>query len=101
MTEGFQASLPRWLDPAWQAEALGWATAQLLGAGIRPTAAPVQEKARPWSTVFRIPTGAGLFWFKANAVASATRPPLLAVLAVGCPDRCSLPSPSTRPGTGC
>ena len=81
MTEGFQASLPRWLDTAWQAEALGWATAQLLGAGIRPTAAPVQEKARPWSTVFRIPTGAGLFWFKANAVGVGHEAALLAVLA--------------------
>ena len=56
-----------WLDPAWQAEVLGWAETELsaLGRAIR---GPVEQPhLRPWATAFRIPTDGGVAWLKATA----------------------------------
>lgn len=54
-----------WTDPAWRDEILAWATAGLAAAGYRVTGPVEQPHVRPWSTVFRIPTDAEVFWCKA------------------------------------
>jgi Phosphotransferase enzyme family len=48
--------------------------------GIVPAGEPVQFHAAPWSTVARVPTGAGPLWFKANGPGSAYEPALLDAL---------------------
>ena len=59
--------MPPWTDPSWQAEAHAWihAEVELLGVGV--VGAIEQPHIVPWSTVMRVPTGAGDVYFKANA----------------------------------
>jgi hypothetical protein len=68
-----------WLDPGWQAEALGWATDTLTGLGRRIVGEIEQPHVRPWSTAFRIPTDTGPAWLKATGPGSAHEGPLLEV----------------------
>lgn len=55
----------RWTDPAWLAEAGQWIDDQLKQNGIHRTGELVQPHVRPWSTVLRVPTDRGSFYFKA------------------------------------
>lgn len=71
----------RWRDPAWLTEAAGWATHQLERRHHRVVAPPEQTHVRPWSTVSRIATHDGTFWFKANAIGTAHEARLLDALA--------------------
>ena len=70
-----------WLDPTWQAEALGWAELILGGLGRRIDGPVEQPHVRPWSTAFRIPTDRGQAWLKATGPGPAYEGPLLDVFA--------------------
>ena len=70
-----------WLDPTWQAEALGWAERTLGGLGRRIDGPVDQPHLRPWSTAFRIPTDHGPAWLKATGPGPAYEGPLLDVFA--------------------
>ena len=56
-----------WEDPTWRQEATRWIRARLAEKGIHPTGGIEQPHVRPWSTVMKIPTEAGVYYFKANA----------------------------------
>ena len=92
MTEGPETAaapdtaLPRWRDEGWLREARAWVTQRLAEAGVHVGDAQVEQvRAVPWSTLLRVATGAGTFWFKANAVGVAHEAGLVAVLARRCP----------------
>jgi len=91
--------LPRWRDPAWRAEILSWAVDRLAIEGLRPTGQPEQVKARPWSTVFRLPTAAGPTWLKANAAGSRYEASLVSALARWAPDQV-VPPVAVEPAEG-
>ena len=74
--------MPAWTDPAWLAEAHEWIHAQ-----VEPTGEIEQPHVRPWSTVLRVPTADGAFWFKANMRALAHEAAVVDVLARVRPDR--------------
>jgi hypothetical protein len=71
----------RWADPRWLAEAVGWATELLAEQGHRVVGEPEQVHVRAWSTVLRIPTADGNFWFKANAIGTRHEAALVEALA--------------------
>jgi hypothetical protein len=74
--------LMRWLESGWRTEAEAWIREHLREAG------PVEQPhVRPWSTVLRIPTADGLFWFKAVSPGHAFEPELTLLLAERFPDR--------------
>ena len=79
------SALP-WAQPGWQAAAAEWIEAQLQGADLRRTGPIEQPHVRPWSTVLRVPTEAGLFYFKATAPVLGHEPALTAALARWRPD---------------
>jgi hypothetical protein len=54
-----------WTEPAWRRSIEAWATEQLAARGLAITGRVEQPHARPWSTVLRIPTDAGIVWAKA------------------------------------
>lgn len=79
-------ALPRWRDESWLREARHWFTDRLAQAGVDVGEAPVEQfRAVPWSTLLRVSTRAGTFWFKANAAGVAHEAGLVAVLARRCP----------------
>jgi len=79
-------ALPRWRDESWLRGARDWLTDRLAEAGVDVGDAQVEQvRARPWSTQLRVATGAGTFWFKANAAGVAYEAGLVAVLARRCP----------------
>jgi hypothetical protein len=73
----------RWLEPEWRAEAEAWIRehAQVTG--------PIEQPhVYPWSTVMRVPTADGDFWFKATTLeVHGFEPTLTAILAEAFPDR--------------
>jgi hypothetical protein len=71
----------RWRDPAWLAVAVGWATDRLAEHAHTITAAPEQLHVRPWSTVLRLTSADGTFWFKANTIGTAHEGPLIESIA--------------------
>jgi hypothetical protein len=71
----------RWRDRHWLGVAAGWAGDRLAEHGHSVTGEPEQTHVRPWSTVLRLPTGDGDFWFKANAIGTAHEGPLIEALA--------------------
>jgi hypothetical protein len=71
----------RWRDPVWVDAAAGWATDRLADSGHTVIGEPEQTHVRPWSTLLRLKTGAGVFWFKANAIGTAHEAPLIEALA--------------------
>ena len=80
-----------WLDPTWQADALGWAESTLAGLGRRVDGPIEQPHVRPWSTAFRIPTNGGPAWLKASGPGPAYEGPLLEVFAARGVSRVPLP----------
>jgi Phosphotransferase enzyme family len=70
----------RWRDPIWLAEAAAWAIEQLGKHGYAVIGEPEQTHARAWSTVLRLTTADGVFWFKANAVGTAHEASLVEAL---------------------
>jgi hypothetical protein len=60
-----------WSSPAWQAEAVAWLDEQLAAAGIRRTGEATHPHIRPWATVVRAPTDAGVVWMKAPGPGTA------------------------------
>lgn len=77
----------RWRDPAWRDEAVSWADERLSRNGLVRTGDAEQVHSYAWSTVLRLPTGSGPFWFKSNAIGTAHEGPLLAALARWTPDQ--------------
>jgi hypothetical protein len=86
-----------WRDTTWLAQAYEWVDAQLGDLGIARTGPIEQPHVYPWSTVLRVPTAAGVFWFKANEAAlrhevavveriAARRPDVLPRLLAADPD---------------
>lgn len=75
-----------WAQPGWSEQAAGWIGAQLAQRGIAVTGPIEQPHVRPWSTVLRVPTGAGDIYFKATTPALAHEPALTQALARWRPD---------------
>lgn len=71
----------RWRDPVWVDGATGWATERLAEHGLFVSGEPEQTHIRPWSTLLRLPTDDGVFWFKASAIGTAHEGPLIAAIA--------------------
>jgi hypothetical protein len=79
-------ALPRWRDEGWLREARSWFIDRLVETGVDVGDTPVEQvRAVPWSTLMRIATGDGVFWFKANAAGVGHEAGLVAVLARHCP----------------
>ena len=73
-------------SPPWR-EAFGaWVSATLEAHGIAPAGGMTIHQERPWSTVLKIPTGAGLLYGKVTAPMLAFEPALTATLARWWPD---------------
>ncbi|WFE95290.1 phosphotransferase [Micromonospora sp. WMMD987] len=75
-----------WADAQWRSTAFDWVTGQLDRHGRRVTG-PVEPRVRPWSLVWRVPTDAGPYWFKANNPGTAYETVLLTELARRAPGR--------------
>ncbi|WP_241773890.1 phosphotransferase [Micromonospora haikouensis] len=75
-----------WADPRWQARAHDWVAGRLDRVGRRVTG-PVEPRLRPWSLVWRVPTDAGPYWFKANNAGTRFEAGLLGALARIAPGR--------------
>jgi hypothetical protein len=71
----------RWVDAGWLHAASTWASDRLAEHGYALAGEPEQTHIRPWSTLLRLPTNEGVFWFKANAIGTAHEGPLIAALA--------------------
>lgn len=56
-----------WEQPAWRQEAIQWITERLAEHGLHPEGSIEQPHIRPWSTVLRVTTEKGVFYFKANS----------------------------------
>jgi hypothetical protein len=75
-----------WNDELWLAAAHEWIHEQLERLGTAATAPVEQPHVRPWSTVMRVPTSDGAFWFKANVPVLAHEAAVVSVLAARRPD---------------
>ena len=75
-----------WQLPGWREAASAWIDAQLTVHGLALAGPIDQPHLRPWSTVLRVPTGAGLLYFKAAAAVLGHEPALTAALARWRPD---------------
>src|SRR5512144_720198 len=60
-----------WNDPTWLASAHAWIQTALAQNHLTLTEAITQPHIRPWSTVMRVPTNAGVLYFKATDEVSA------------------------------
>src|SRR5262249_55570381 len=75
-----------WTQPGWWESATGWIETQLAAQGLALAGPIEQPHVRPWSTVLRVPTGAGLLYFKASAPVLGYEPALTQALARWQPD---------------
>ncbi|WDZ85891.1 phosphotransferase [Micromonospora cathayae] len=73
-------------DQSWTGQARDWLTDELARHGRRVTG-PVEPRVRPWSTVWRVPTDGGTYWFKANSADTAYEAGLVRALARIAPGR--------------
>jgi Phosphotransferase enzyme family len=71
----------RWTDTKWLADATEW-----IHGNVQVTGEIEQLHVRPWSTVMRVPTAAGLLWFKAVTPLHGFEPALTAFLGTLKPD---------------
>lgn len=76
----------RWQDRSWLATAYAWIDARLAACDLTRTGDITQPHVSPWSTVLRVPTDRGDFWFKANAETLRHEPGLVELLASRHPD---------------
>jgi hypothetical protein len=84
MTDHHQ-SIP-WSRPGWLDEAGAWIRAELARNGLTLAGPIEQPHIRPWSTVLRVPTGAGDVYFKATSLVLAHEPALTDALGRWHPD---------------
>ena len=73
-------------DPTWLAEMTAWVKDSLAARELALVASPVKMRVLPWSAVFRCPTTAGDFYFKACAPSQGFEPALVRYLAQRRPD---------------
>ena len=69
-----------WVQPEWLVCATSWIRARLDERGLTLIGEIEQPHVRWWSTVLRVPTGAGDLYFKANAPPHAFEAALLVIL---------------------
>ena len=70
-----------WENPDWSAAAREWIVSKLAAGGLQLTGEIDQPYIRPWSTVMRVPTNKGVFFFKATAPYLSHEPALTEYLA--------------------
>jgi hypothetical protein len=70
-----------WTQPEWLAGARAWIEDAVTRSGTRLTGPIDQFHIYPWSTVMRLPTGAGRLFFKATAPLSAVETRITPLLA--------------------
>lgn len=75
----------------WRHGAECWARAELAAHGVEVVGPIEQPRIRAWSTQLRIPTDAGLVWFKANCAYMSFEPALQAELARLAPEAVDVP----------
>jgi hypothetical protein len=78
--------VPSWTDVNWLAEAHAWIHTRLGDVDERVTGDIEQPHVRLWSTVLRVPSTAGVQWFKANAPPLAYEAGVVELLARLRPD---------------
>ena len=77
----------RWTRPEWLAETRAWIRERLAGLGIEEAGELEQPHVRWWSTVLRVPTSDGDFYFKALSPLHLFEAALTEALARWTPDR--------------
>jgi len=80
-----------WSSAPWREQAVSWLDDQLVGAGMERTGEAEQTQVRPWATVLKIPTAAGLVWFKAASPTTAFEVGLYELLHEVAPDHVLTP----------
>lgn len=85
MTSETKGSLP-WTQPGWLQTASNWIETQLAAQGLALAGPIEQPHVRPWSTVLRVPSRAGLLHFKASAPMLGHEAALTVALARWRPD---------------
>ncbi|MBV7327998.1 phosphotransferase [Chloroflexi bacterium TSY] len=75
-----------WKDTEWLAQVEAWIRSQLTVQNIAISGPIEQPHVRPWATVLRIPTSAGIVFFKATTPALAYEPALTEALSRWRPD---------------
>ena len=78
-------SLP-WTQPGWREQAIAWIQSELERRDILVVGVIEQPHLRPWSTVLRVPTSLGDYYFKATSPLLAHEPALTQWLAEQRPD---------------
>jgi len=97
--EGPAAAGAAWSSPQWRDAAVSWLDARLAACGIERTGEVEQPHLRPWATVLRAPTTAGVVWLKAAGPGTAFEVALYALLAKVVPERVLTPI-ATAPARG-
>ena len=85
-----------WSSPEWLAGAASWLDRRLAAAGIERTGEPEPTHVRPWATVMKVPTTAGLVWMKAAGPGTAFEIGLYEVLVRVAPDQVLRPIATDR-----
>jgi hypothetical protein len=70
---------------------VAWLDERLAGAGLERTGEVEQPHLRPWATVLKVPTSAGVVWFKACAPETAFEAALYEVVARAVPEHVLTP----------
>jgi hypothetical protein len=86
MNQTPEQSTLRWYDPAWQKQAHAWIHAEARRNSIQLTGEIEQPHAYAWSTVMRVPSDAGMLFFKATAPETVYESALTQKLAGWYPD---------------
>jgi hypothetical protein len=89
MTEG-ETGIEVWSSPPWRARAVAWLDEQLAASGLARTG-EVEQRVRPWATVLRAPTTAGVVWLKAPGPGTRAEVRLYEVLRRVVPARVLIP----------
>ncbi|WP_246257131.1 phosphotransferase [Amycolatopsis anabasis] len=80
-----------WSSADWREQAVSWLDDRLDAAGLKRVGAVEQPHLRPWSTVLRVPTNAGVAWFKAIGPATAFEIELYRILRRSAPEQVLAP----------
>lgn len=73
--------MPPWDQPTWRDGAIAWIQQQLSAYGAHPSGEIETIHERAWSTVLRVPTDQGPFFFKAGGPTQLFEPALLRLLS--------------------